>query len=127
MLRQVFLCLDLVLVLHLPDCWEYGGAFQNLGPEDQQEIPSLELGVHFFHHGSYEFILVGLLHCLVQVHGVWVLGGGEYDGIQEQCLDAEELSLTIQAGMDELSCHCIGQLIDWSVEAPRPLQWWEFL
>ncbi len=54
-----FLSLDPALALHLPDCWEYGGTFQDLGPEDQQEVASFELGIHLFRHGGYELSLSG--------------------------------------------------------------------
>ena len=60
-----FLGLDPVLAFHLPDRWEYGGTFWDLGSEDQREVASLELGIHLFHHGGYELVLVGLLHCLM--------------------------------------------------------------
>jgi len=80
--------LDPEFSIHLPNHWKYSGTLWNLGPEEEEEVLPFELGNHLVHHGSYEFVPVGLFHCLMQVHGVGVLGDTKCNSIWEQCLNA---------------------------------------
>jgi len=101
-------CLDLAFLFHLPDHLMYSGTLWNLGPDEDGEILPFELGNYLFHHGSYEFVPVGLFHHLMQVHGVGVLGGCKCDSIWEQCLNAEQqqigMSLLLQNIQKEGLC-----------------------